>query len=264
MELINKLLEDSEHKEYLNKVDGVYFVLNPAWNKILISMSGGADSALVAYQLSRIITEKKLNIEVHVISNIRMWETRPWQPYISMQVFEYLQNRFPNIKYVRHENFIAPDIEFGNIGATIPDKYGRLKSGCRISSRSFMEYVVATNDIDAAYDGVTLNPLVKFDVDGAEDRVIEKLSTTNLKDSIAYINTYDAYMISPVKFVAKDWIIKQYKDFDILDLLEITRSCEGEFPDITFKTYKKGQYVPTCGKCFWCRERNWALEKNNL
>lgn len=264
MEVINKLLESSEYADYLNNVDGVYFVINPTWTKIVVSMSGGADSALVAYQLSRIIDEKKLDIEVHVISNIRMWHSRPWQPYISMQVLEYLKNKFPSIKYTRHENFIAPDIEFGNIGAIIPDKYGRLKSGCQISARSFMEYVVAANKINAAYDGVTLNPPVNFDIDGMSDRTIEGLDTTSLKDSIAYISTYNAYMISPVKFVSKDWIVKQYKDYNILDLFNITRSCEGEFSDITFNTYTPGQYVPVCGKCFWCQERNWAMAQNNL
>ena len=71
-------------------------------------------------------------------------------------------------------------------------------------------------------------------------------------------------MISPIKFVSKDWVVKQYKDFKILDLFDITRSCEGEFNDITFKTYKPGQFVPLCNTCFWCKEREWALTQNNL
>jgi hypothetical protein len=48
----------------------------------------------------------------------------------------------------------------------------------------------------------------------------------------------------------------------ITDLLNITRSCEGEFEGIDYKTYIKGQLIPTCGKCFWCKEREWAIEQN--
>lgn len=264
MELINNLLENSEFKDYLNNVDGTYIVLNPEWRNILVSLSGGADSAMVLYQLSRIITEKKLSIDVHIITNIRMWETKPWASDVSQQVYDYFCKTFPNIRYLRHVNFIAPDIEFGRIGAIIPDKHGRMKSGCQISSRSYMEYIVATNNIDAAYDGVTLNPPLSVATDGMADRTIESLDTTSLKDTIAYIQTYDAYMISPFKFVAKDWVVKQYINYQILDLLNITRSCEYEFPGLDYKTYKQGQYVPTCGKCFWCVERNWAMKKNNL
>lgn len=264
MEVINRLLEASEFSNYLNNVDGTYIVLNPNWRKIVVSLSGGVDSAMVMYQLSRIITEKKLDIEVHVISNIRMWETKPWAADVSLNVYNYFCNKFPNIKYVRHVNFISPDIEFGRIGAIIPDKHGRMKSGCQISSRSYMEYIVATNQINAAYDGVTLNPPLSVAADGMADRTIESLDTTTLKDTIAYIAEYSAYMISPFKFVSKDWVVKQYVDYKIVDLLGITRSCEYEFPGLDYRNYHKGKYVPTCGKCFWCVERDWALKQNNL
>jgi 7-cyano-7-deazaguanine synthase in queuosine biosynthesis len=65
----------------------------------------------------------------------------------------------------------------------------------------------------------------------------------------------------PFVYTKKDWIIQQYYDNNILDLLSITRSCEGEFSNIDYKTYKPGMVVPECGECFWCKEREWALEK---
>jgi len=60
----------------------------------------------------------------------------------------------------------------------------------------------------------------------------------------------------------KDWIIKKYDEENILDLLNITRSCEGEFEDLDYTTYTPGQTVPICGECFWCKEREWAIEQN--
>ena len=45
------------------------------------------------------------------------------------------------------------------------------------------------------------------------------------------------------------------------DLFNITRSCEGEFNGINYKTYTPGQFVPLCNECFWCKERAWAIEQ---
>ena len=70
------------------------------------------------------------------------------------------------------------------------------------------------------------------------------------------------YAVHPFRFVEKDWIIKQYKRLEIEDLLNTTRSCEGEFENINYRTYIKGQVVPTSGVCFWCKEREWAIEQS--
>jgi len=72
----------------------------------------------------------------------------------------------------------------------------------------------------------------------------------------------------PFRFIEKNWVIKQYRELDILDLFDITRSCEGDnstrpevFMGLDYTTYKPNQSVPICGRCFWCRERRWALEQ---
>ena len=66
--------------------------------------------------------------------------------------------------------------------------------------------------------------------------------------------------MQPFVHTMNDKIIKQYYENDITDLLNITRSCEGEFENITYKTYMPGQFVPTCNNCFWCKEREWAIQ----
>ena len=30
---------------------------------------------------------------------------------------------------------------------------------------------------------------------------------------------------------------------------------------LDFTNYTKGQYVPVCGECFWCKERRWAVDQ---
>ena len=72
----------------------------------------------------------------------------------------------------------------------------------------------------------------------------------------------------PFIYTSKDWIIAQYYKHNIRGLLARTRSCEGDkthypevFGDLDYRTYIPGQSVPECGKCFWCKEREWAIKE---
>ena len=73
------------------------------------------------------------------------------------------------------------------------------------------------------------------------------------------------YACHPFTYVQKDWIVAQFKKLGIMDLFNLTRSCEGDrdtypeiFGDLDYKTYVPGSPVPVCGKCFWCKERQWG------
>jgi hypothetical protein len=82
------------------------------------------------------------------------------------------------------------------------------------------------------------------------------------------IHNDGGFLCHPFRFVDKSWIVAQYYYFDIVDLFNLTRSCEG---DVThknikgvvpsYKDYTPGMVIPECGTCFWCLERNWALSK---
>ena len=237
-------------------IDGVRIPYNTEWNNIAISVSGGADSALLAYLLCDLAKEH--NTTIHIINHVRMWKTRPWQQYDADRVYNWLFQRFYHTTFKRHINFIAPDIEYGNIGPNLTDEYGKQVSGDNIQQRAYAEFVCYKNNVDAYYNAVTHNPRLAL-FNGMRERDVER------NDS----NTHLEYMIHmgkvashPFRFVDKSWVLKQYKEFDIMDLFEITRSCEGEFEGIDYTTYKPGQSVPTCGKCFWCKEREWAIEQN--
>ena len=72
----------------------------------------------------------------------------------------------------------------------------------------------------------------------------------------------------PFTYVQKDWIVAQFKKLGIMDLFDLTRSCEGDnqtypevFGDLDYKTYVSGSPVPVCGKCFWCKEREWGVSE---
>lgn len=231
---------------------------NSNWKHVAISVSGGADSALLAYMVCQMATEQVTPITVHLINHIRCWKTKPWQQYDVSRVYNWLFQRFDHIEFVQHTNFIAPELEYGNTGPVLTDEYGKQVSGDNIQQRAFAEYVCKTNSIDAYYNGVTKNPPFQ-NFNGMIERDIE-LTTTN--KHLEYMVHMGVVVSHPFRFIDKSWIIKQYTDLNIVDLLYITRSCEGMFDNLDHRSYTKGQYVPVCGKCFWCKEREWAIEKS--
>jgi len=227
------------------------------WKNIAISLSGGADSALLAYLVCELAKESDHNPTIHIINHVRCWKTRPWQQHDADRVFNWLFQRFYHLTFKRHTNFIPPELEHGNIGPNLTDEYGKRVSGDNIEKRAYAEYVCFKEDCEVYYNGVTRNPrLAKFD--GMRERDID---TTDENKHLEYMIHMGRVASHPFRFVDKSWIMLQYKELGLQDLLDITRSCEGEFEGIDYTTYKPGQYVPVCGECFWCKERAWAIEQ---
>lgn len=234
-------------------IAGVKIPFNANWDSIAISVSGGADSALLAHLLCSIAPD---DFTIHIISHTRMWKTRPWQQRDSLRVYNYLTKKFPNLKFFRHVNLIAPELEYGNIGPSLKDEYGKMVSGDNIQQRAFAEYVCHMNRCYAYYNAVTRNPK-DVALDGMQERNVD---LTEENSHLEYMVHMGVVASHPFRFVDKSWVLQQYRDLKLMDLFEQTRSCEGEFEGLTYKTYIPGQEVPTCGKCFWCKEREWAVE----
>jgi len=240
-------------------IDGVIIPFDPDWRSVAISLSGGADSALLAYLICCLAQEHKINnFTVHCISHTRMWKTRPWQGYDSLRIFNWLRTYFAHINFGRHTNFIAPELEYGNIGPSLTDEYGKNVSGDNIEIRAFAEYICYQNDCDAYYNAVTRNPR-GIDLGGMKERDIEP---TDKNQHLQIMQHMGKWALHPFRFVEKDWVVKQYYRLGLEDLFNLTRSCEGEFKDINYTNYKPNQYVPICNNCFWCKERKWAIEQN--
>lgn len=220
--------------------------LNPKWKRIGISISGGADSALLAYLIC-----SNTDADIHFTNQIRLWKSRPWQEHVADCVINWFRDHFDN-KFYLHRNLIPPELEWGDKGPNIIDEYGKLKSGNQIILRSHNEYIAHKYHLEALYGGINKNPSIK--INGAlEDRNEGHIPPHFVHNGIDVCH--------PFVYTTKDWIVKQYYKNGIEDLLELTRSCEGEFKGIDYRTYKPGQIVPTCRECFWCKEREWAIEQ---
>lgn len=241
-------------------IDGLDIPFDSNWSTIAISMSGGADSALLTYLLCDYISSNDLNISVHIINHIRCWKTKPWQQQDADRVYNWLVKKFYSITFVRHTNFIAPDLEWGDKGPTLIDEYGKHVSGDNIQIRAYAEFICYKHNLDAYYNAVTRNPK-NVDFKGMPTRDIEPLQNN---EHLRLMKHMDKWAIHPFRFVEKNWIYKQYKTSNILDLWNSTRSCEGIFENINYKNYIPYEtIVPECGECFWCKERKWAQYVND-
>lgn len=245
----------------INKLD---IPFSRTWKKVGINLSGGADSACLTYLLCKIISENNIDCKIDAISFIRMWETRPWQNDISIKVFNKLKTMFPNIINERHTNFIAPKLEDKNVKLLVNDQ---IKTASQIQNSNFNEYMLYAHDYNAIFNATTHNPYTEIVNQSPGERTVNHEEATVSHLVLEKYGIYGVFL--PFKFVDKSWIIAQYHLFDILDLLEITRSCEGSVtsnpikhvvPDIFSYKNNPNVKVPECGRCYWCQERNWAME----
>lgn len=81
------------------KIDNVSIPVDIKWKNIGISLSGGADSALLAYLICKNLHD---NCKVHISTQVRMWKSRPWQEHISAEVFDWFVGYFPDLEFERH------------------------------------------------------------------------------------------------------------------------------------------------------------------
>lgn len=224
-------------------------VLDTRWPRIAVNVSGGADSALLCYILAQLT-----RAEIVVINYRRMYRTRPWQLHVYQQVFEELKRLCPKTKFREVEHYVAPELE--GYEMTIPGKTAR--GAEMIVQGSFNYYIAEELGISAVYNATTSNPPHRLAHEIAE-RTRQLSEVTS--DDLAHYGKKNTWLIKPLLLRDKSWIVGEYKRLGLISLYAKTRSCEGEFADITYETYTPGQYVPKCGRCFWCRERAWAEQE---
>jgi hypothetical protein len=189
---------------------------------------------------------------------VRCWKTKPWQQDDADDVYQWLFQRFYHTNFKRHTNFIAPELEYGNVGPNLTDEYGKKVSGDNIQQRAYAEYICNKYNIDAYYNAVTRNPR-QAQFNGMRERDIEP---TEENKHLEIMQHMGRWAIHPFRFIDKSEVVKKYLELGIMELFNRTRSCEGTFEGIDYKSYKRGQYVPVCNNCFWCKEREWALNLN--
>ena len=258
LEITDQYLDAIQSPEsWKHKFDEFTILFNPEWKNVAVNVSGGADSACLTSILATIIKENNYNCKIHVISHVRVWQTRPWGAPISLEVYNKLKEMWGDIIGDRLVNFIPTELEESASGPDLIE--GR--SGDRIIVGAFNKYASYTYNFDAVFNGTTLNPQeMETDVRPHDRNYIPDFTTETFKP----FEHKQGTTYKPFQFVEKDFVIGTYLRHGWQNLLSTTRSCEGDVvmdPEmfVDYTKYKHGvTELPECGRCFWCKEREWA------
>lgn len=240
-------------------INGLPIHFDPKWKRIGISFSGGADSSLLLFLLCKLIQDKRSSCKIYPIHLIRFHDQKPWLEYMAKDVYNWIDNKYPNILQEMQWGFIPPFLEqvkLKNLQRPELDlKHDADLVNCDVVVvGSFLEYQSSKYNLDYIYTGNTTNPPIDHKNAPAfrqKDVVADNLDKVV---NIEYIN--------PFALINKAWIMSQYKNFDLFDsLLPLTRSCEQRMPGYKMDSWKFGdEYPQPCEKCFFCKEREWGLQ----
>ena len=208
-----------------NGVDKVEFNIPNKFTKIGVKVSGGADSALVAYMLAQYKLQERNDLHIHPMTCVA--STKPYQEIYSKKVIDAITKN-TGVEFAYH--FVGK----ARTDDDLPeDTYIK-------DQTNYFESLVQDNTVQCTFSGITQNPPVLFDVDGP----IDDRSKTK-----KYIRkTFTAW--TPLINVDKQGVAQFYKKYNLLDwLFPVTRSCEKHTND----------FDKHCGWCWFCQERKWGF-----
>tara|TARA_B110000902_G_C14093618_1_gene507858 strand:- start:73 stop:738 length:666 start_codon:yes stop_codon:yes gene_type:complete len=215
---------------FKNSQDDYTLSVDPSITKLGIKISGGADSALVAYMLAKYAEAERPDLKIYPITGVS--EKKPFQEIFSKQVIIKIQS-LVNYTFSTHiTGAVRSDINY------VADQ------------DTLVRYAYNSYGLQAHYAGITANPSAEqapelvdpseFNSDWYNDRQrgLEKKSYTSGRSTRPLINT------------DKQGVYEHYVTLGILeDIFPLTRSCETHTLD--FSTH--------CGTCWFCAERQWGF-----
>tara|TARA_A100001011_G_scaffold232576_1_gene240542 strand:+ start:390 stop:1091 length:702 start_codon:yes stop_codon:yes gene_type:complete len=221
--------------------------------KIAVSLSGGADSAILFYHACDVLPDKTF----YPFSG---YDTRrPDSIFYAMEVYQFIKDSYPNVNIAPHHTFKYTSPRGGGKMQTSKEWDWKKDPKSVLHHEAEMEYL---EKIGYTYTlvGMTSNPpedaikKFKMDVDTGHG-VIEPRRHKNRKE-VLYGSRRHTYR----PFVNKDksYVKMMYEKYNVLDkLFPLTASCIG-FPDETDNGKKP------CRNCVWCKERLWAFGEEHL
>jgi len=200
-----------------------------------IMVSGGVDSAILLYYLMK-----------HTKDTIHIYTTGS------------------NLKY-RRNSIIAPRVVEKCIQLTGNNNVVHHIHYDEVATESSMidapQKDINEQKINIVYDGTTMNP--PYDV--AMNLAPEFKFDYNRKDSADNVMTHsNGKFYMPWANTDKRSIAKMYKEEGLMDsLFPTTRSCEYD-PTCEYFDDIKDPGLEHCGKCWWCKEREWGFKEDGV
>jgi hypothetical protein len=185
--------------------------------KVNLLMSGGADSTLLLYLL---VVENQNREKPYVIQNHTLIDRGRIDYYVVKPILNWFHERFGVKMYTKAWRYSDLGTLLIRPVSTrlIEREGGVMYTGCNAVPEVAKTWKVVDNKLP--YRGEETHPL----------------------------------HFRPFIEIEKTEIIREYKERQILDLLDMTQSC---FLAVRPET-------PPCGKCFFCVELAWAKHMNGL
>ena len=227
-------------------------------DKVLLSLSGGLDSAALLYLICTFFPDTEIvPFTGHDV-------TAPMDYECTKDILQYIKEIFPDANIKEHDvyKFDIWDEEWRQLarerwddetavgvnGEVVPKFTGlsglvkvlMLRENTKRLKTQYPKHVILT--------GMTANPPVEeqhkygfYDV--AERRRDRRDNPT--RTGMHY---------QPLMNVDKKFVAGVYKEYGLMEsLYPYTSSCVGSEEDTSY-------FIKGCGKCFWCHEKKWAFE----
>ena len=205
-------------------------VVDDKIKRIGLKISGGADSAIVGYMLSKYVVEEKPDAIIVPITVDQ--EGKAFQITFAKRIIEYYKTIFGDI-FADHVIGFSPIPESDNY---------------TLVQEVLTKKLYQTGDIQFHFAGITLNPPL-----GAIPQHIYEQGWRDPPDRIRTSilkNIYqDSRCLPLINFDKRD-VAELYDYFGVKDtLFPLTRSCE---------TYTE-DFSQHCDNCWFCAERKWGF-----
>lgn len=224
----------------------------PETKQIAVNCSGGADSSILLYMVCDWVKNHSPETRVNVLSCSNDFKHR-WNGRKAADVINYTIDRL---------RFDPIDLHYTYYRDFQDEKYFH-----DIEPKLF-----ADERVDLIVSGITSNPRVEAHVESSEgemvDLAVEALPIRNTDNApTLHINDHGHRHWTPFINVDKRWIAAMYVEYDVMDMFDLTRSCESvPDPRTNNETDRAhaADFDPNfehepCGTCWWCLERKWAF-----
>lgn len=223
---------------------------------VIVRLSGGADSALLLWLICGTWEYSKKPLTVWPVTVIH--GVRNWQSYHAQQVYDFIQEHWPNVNFMPHKAWLCED-PGGDPGNKNKNNY------VDFQERLIDETVEKIGEMTQVFNGVTANPpeLIGQKYWGSSNvfgenvwECREKHRDWDLRHDRKEVDWDEKRNIihcNPFIKFHKGHIAQLYKELNLVDtLLSLTRSCEGW-------DYMTDGFTQECGECWWCMEKDWAF-----
>ena len=220
--------------------------------KISVSLSGGADSAILFYHACDVLPDKTF------IPWSGYDTRRPDSIFYAMEVYQFVKNSYPNVNILPHHTFKYTTIAGSKFQTT--KEWDWTKDPKSVAHHEAEYELWEKHKFDLTLNGMTSNPpedaIKKFKMDIDTGHGI--IEPRRHRDRPKWLLDGFRPLYSPFVQEDKSYVKMMYEKYGVLDTLyPLTASCIG-FPHETDNGQKP------CMNCVWCKERLWAFGEEHL